>query len=193
MHNSFIGTQHHRNSIDRASKTTSDQDGFIAIENAINQAPMDGRLTFEERTVTYDALILDAKLRQSLVTVRSLGRRGMRVAALEISSLMEKSHHVPTFSSRWCQRAYIAPAYEQNPEPFLTYLKQLLSTTGTRVLIPSADGTIEILREHRPELERLAHIALAKESALALAINKEQTLKIAEQLSVGVPRSAKSW
>ena len=31
----------------------------------------------------YDALILDAHLRQSLVSVRSLGRRGMRVAALE--------------------------------------------------------------------------------------------------------------
>ncbi|HYX49229.1 MAG TPA: hypothetical protein VE843_05775, partial [Ktedonobacteraceae bacterium] len=29
---------------------------------------------------TYDALIMDAKLRQSLVTVRSLGSRGMRVA-----------------------------------------------------------------------------------------------------------------
>src|SRR5579872_1357479 len=32
----------------------------------------------------YDALILDATLRQSLVALRSLGQRGMRVAAMEI-------------------------------------------------------------------------------------------------------------
>ncbi len=34
-----------------------------------------------QRTGPYDALVLDAKLRQSLVTVRSLGKRGLRVAA----------------------------------------------------------------------------------------------------------------
>jgi hypothetical protein len=31
----------------------------------------------------YAALVLDARLRQSLVTVRSLGSRGLRVTALE--------------------------------------------------------------------------------------------------------------
>jgi hypothetical protein len=42
----------------------------------------------------YDALVLDAVLRQSLVTVRSLGCRGLRVAALDTSK------SVSTFSSR---------------------------------------------------------------------------------------------
>lgn len=147
-----------------------------------------GKPPHADRAVTYDALILDAVLRQSLVTVRSLGRRGLRAAALEISSHVEKFGHVPTFSSRWCQRTYIAPAYEQNTEPFLTYVKQLLTTSGTRVIISSADGTLAVLRAHREELERLARIALAKESALEIAIDKDQTLKIAKRLGIGVPR-----
>ncbi len=188
MQDSFIGIQHYRDTIDRVPKTTTDQDGFIAEESVINHASVEAQQSFGVRAITYDALILDAKLRQSLVTTRSLGRRSLCVAALEVSSIIEKSQHVPTFSSRWCQRTYIGPAYEQNTEPFLTYLKQLLSTTGTRVLIPSADGTLEIVREHREELGRLTHIALAKESALAIAINKEQTLRTAERLGVGVPR-----
>src|SRR5215831_633001 len=59
------------------------------------------------RQVMYDALVLDARLGQSLATVRSLGRRGLRVAALGTSAGV-----VPTFSSRWCQRAFVCPADE---------------------------------------------------------------------------------
>ncbi len=139
------------------------------------------------KQVTYDALVLDAKLRQSLVTVRSLGRRNLRVASLEISSLLAKSRSVPTFSSRWCQRAYLAPGYEQGTEPFLTYIQQLLDNTGARTLITSSDGTLAVIREHRAALERRVGLALAKESALDLAINKDKTLELAEQLGVGVP------
>jgi hypothetical protein len=53
------------------------------------------------RQVTYDALVLDARLGQSLATVRSLGSRGLRVAALGSSA------ELPAFSSRWCQRAFV--------------------------------------------------------------------------------------
>ncbi len=147
-----------------------------------------GSLYPERGSQAYDALIMDAKLRQSLVTMRSLGRRGMRVAALETSGLIAKSKSVPTFSSRWCQRAYIAPAYEQDTEPFLTYLKQLLNNTGARVLITSSDGTLALLREHRAELGQYARLALAKEEALDIAINKDKTLEIAGRLGMGIPR-----
>ncbi|HLZ59799.1 MAG TPA: ATP-grasp domain-containing protein [Ktedonosporobacter sp.] len=143
----------------------------------------------ETYNVKYDALILDAKLRQSLVTVRSLGRRGKRVAALEVTNLLESSRHVPTFSSRWCQKAYIAPAYEQSAETFLSYLGQILAQAGARVLIPSSDGMLALLREQRELIEQQGtRIAIAKESALAIAINKEQTLEVAEKLGLGVPK-----
>lgn len=142
----------------------------------------------ERRPGAYDALVLDARLRQSLVTVRSLGERGMKVAALEIASLMKQSKSVPTFSSRWCQRAYIAPGYEQDTEPFLTYLRQLLNNTGARVIIPSSDGTLALLREHRAEFAQQTAIAMADEEPLDIAINKDRTLEIAEQLGLGIPR-----
>jgi len=139
--------------------------------------------------VKYDALVLDAKLRQSLVTVRSLGQRGKRVAALEVYNLLQQSRHVPTFSSRWCQRSYIAPSYEKTREPFLVYIKQLLSDTGAQVLIPSSDGTLALLREHREEVEQAGtRIAMAKEPGLNAAINKDITLEVAEKLGLHVPR-----
>lgn len=144
----------------------------------------------QERPVTYDALILDAHLRQSLMTVRSLGRRGLRVAAAEASDYLRKSKYVPAFSSRWCQKTSIAPGYEEPQNAFLTYLQHFLDTAGTRVLIGSSDGTIAFLREHRARIERLGiRVALAKESAMEIAVSKEKTLEVAKRLGVGIPRS----
>ena len=100
----------------------------------------------QKQGIIYDAVVLDAKLRQSLMTVRSLGRRGKKVAALETSNALEKSKHVPTFTSRWCQDYSIVPRYEKQAEPFLASLKQFLDNTGARVLISSSDEGIDILR-----------------------------------------------
>ena len=133
------------------------------------------------RQVTYDALVLDAKLRQSLMTARSLGSRGLRVAALETFA------GAPTFSSRWCQKAFVCPA-DVGTQDYLTYLEQVLDCTGARVLITSSDGTIAFIRRHREHLEQKVRIALAREPALGIAMNKEQTQEIAKQLGVGVPR-----
>jgi predicted ATP-grasp superfamily ATP-dependent carboligase len=69
------------------------------------------------------------------------------------------------------------------------YLEQVLETTGARALITSSDGTIALIRQHRELLEQRVHIALAKEAALSIAVNKEQTLAIARQLGVRIPRA----
>ncbi len=128
-----------------------------------------------------DALVLDAGLRQSLVTVRSLGRRGLRVTALEIG------HKVPAFSSRWCQQHIICPA-EEGTEQYLEYLERVLDATRARVLITSSDGTVALIRQYRERLEQRVRIALAKEPAMGIAVNKDQTLEIAQRLGLAIPR-----
>lgn len=77
----------------------------------------------------YDVLVLDARLRQSLVTVRSIGSRELRIAALETIEGLP----VPAFSSRWCHQKSICPAREGTKE-FLTYLEKILDCTQARVL-----------------------------------------------------------
>ncbi|GAC1388684.1 MAG: hypothetical protein NVSMB49_01590 [Ktedonobacteraceae bacterium] len=145
---------------------------------------VENRLPIQEQaanhpSAAYDALILDARLRQALVTVRSLGIHGLRVVALEHAP-------VPTFASRWCQRSVVCPANEGTVD-YLTFLKDVLDYTGARVVIPSSDGTIALLRQHRERLEQHVHLALASEPALTIAVNKEQTLAIAKHLGLGIP------
>ncbi|HEV8586852.1 MAG TPA: ATP-grasp domain-containing protein [Methylomirabilota bacterium] len=130
----------------------------------------------------FEALVLDAHLRQALVTVRSLGRRGLRAAALESFG------EVPAFASRWCARPFVCPAPVATGA-YLAYLEALLASADVGVVIPSHDGTLALLREHRARLEGRARLAIASEAALAIAVNKPRTLAVAERLGIAVPRT----
>ena len=133
------------------------------------------------RRGTFEALVLDARLRQSLATVRSLGSRGLRVAAVGSSA------RLPSFSSRWCQQSFICPA-DEGTEAYIFYLEQLLDHIRARVLITSSDATLALVRRYRGRLEQRTSIALAREPALGIAINKERTLEVARQLGLSVPK-----
>src|SRR5947199_9907657 len=60
---------------------------------------------------------------------------------------------------------------------------------GVGVLLPSADGTMALLRRHRARLDARVRIALADEPSLAVVVNKERTLAMARHLGIGVPPS----
>src|SRR5579863_96474 len=139
------------------------------------------RVSTEVSGAAFDALVLDARLRQSLVTVRSLGRRGLSVAAVGSCG------NLPTFSSRWCRQAFVWSANE-GTEAYLAELERWLDRSGARVLISSSDGTIELLRQHRARLQGRVRIALAKEPALGIAVNKERLLEVAKRIGINVPR-----
>jgi predicted ATP-grasp superfamily ATP-dependent carboligase len=130
-----------------------------------------------------DAIVLDAAQRQSLTTVRSLGRRGLRVGAFDRG-------RAPAFDSRWCALSGVMPDLAVDPDAFLRRLLELLERHSPRVLIPAHDGTIELLRRHRAQLERRVALALAPEPALELAVTKTRLLSLADELGIAVPRGA---
>jgi hypothetical protein len=121
-------------------------------------ASRDSQLVLSE--VKYDALVLDARLRQSLVTVRSLGSRGLRVSALETFDRLP----APAFASRWCQHKVVCPASEGTKD-YLTYLEQILVSTMPQVLITSFDGTIALLRQHREQRRVVSQLVTTPEEA----------------------------
>ena len=90
----------------------------------------------------YDVLVMEATERQTLVTVRSLGSRGLRIAAMETCS------DVPTFWSRWCQQAFVCPT-DGKAETYLAALEQVLEQTNAGVLITTSDVNVELIRQHR--------------------------------------------
>lgn len=133
-------------------------------------------------TGSIDVAVLDADERQSLVALRSLGRRGLRVGAFD------SSRFVPAYGSRWCSLRRRLP-HPAEGHRYVDELLNALSATGPAVVVPARDATIEALRARRLEIERLTSIALADEQALEVAIDKRRTLALAEQLGIPVPSS----
>src|SRR5438128_11874285 len=97
-------------------------------------------------TMAFDALVLNASLRQALVTVRSLGRRGLRVAAAATVRT------APAFSSRRCKQGFVFPP-EDASDAYLAGVEHWLDATGARTILPSHDGTIALLRQHRARVD----------------------------------------
>src|SRR5579859_2277642 len=103
----------------------------------------------------FDVLLLDAETRQALVALRSLGKKGLRIALL---GNCKKA--VPAFSSKWGACNVVSPA-EEGSEKYMHFLFTFLKKNSTAVIIPFSDGTIEIIRKYRRKLEKITRIALA--------------------------------
>lgn len=167
--------------VDSVDSSTERQTSLLVVGSSEQPASLKSS---ENRQLTYDALVLDAGLRQSLTTVRSLGSRELRVAVVGTTG------RELAFSSRWCQQAYVCSASDGTDE-YLNFLERELELSGARVLMTSSDATIALIRRHRERLEPRVHLVLAKEPALATAINKEQTLEIARRLGIHIPAAVR--
>ncbi|MBV9171103.1 MAG: ATP-grasp domain-containing protein [Chloroflexi bacterium] len=136
-------------------------------------------------TTRLDAVLLDASLRQMLVCVRSLGRAGRSVAALDWLPPSE----TPAFASRWCVRRAALADVAETPDDFVDGVLAFVRRNPTDVLIPAHDGTIEAIRHRRSEIDAKVRVALAPEAALAVAVDKASTLAVASRLGIAVPLS----
>ena len=142
------------------------------------------------RPEKYDVLVLDAAYKQSLASVRSLGRAGLRVAAAECSVECDLSLPVPTFRSRYCAGWVRLPSYAADATAFAAAVVDFVREHSTRVVFPNGDGTIASLIPRREELFALGCVlALAPNAALEIASNKDRTLEVAAKLGIDQPKT----
>jgi predicted ATP-grasp superfamily ATP-dependent carboligase len=138
----------------------------------------------------YDVLVLDAAYKQSLASVRSLGRAGMRVAAGECFAECNPSLPVPAFRSRYAARNVVLPSYTADAAAFAAAVVEFVREHSIRVVLPNGDGTIAALIPQREQLAGLGcMLALAPDSALEIANDKDRTLEVARKLGIDQPKT----
>lgn len=133
-----------------------------------------------------DVLLLDAHNRQALACLRTYARAGLRVGAVACAA---DAAGAPSFRSRWCSLRTVVPDFATDANAYVDALLALLHKHPTHMLLPGHDGSIEVLRPRRAEIERLTALPLASEAALDVAVNKPQTLALAKCLGIATPRS----
>lgn len=138
----------------------------------------------------YDILILDAAHKQSLASVRSLGRAGLRVALGETLAQFDPALPIPAFRSRYCLRSEVLPDLVADADAFAAAVLDFVRDHSPRVVLPTGDATITVLRAYREQLAELGCVlALAPEPALDIAADKDRTLAVAAKLGIPQPKS----
>ena len=138
----------------------------------------------------YDVLVLDAAYKQSLASVRSLGRAGLRVAMAECFVECDPALPVPGFESRYSSCNVVLPSYAADPVVFAAAVLEFVREHPTRVVLPTGDGVISALMPHRDKFSALGCVvALASNSALEIATDKDRTLEVAQKLDIDIPKT----
>jgi predicted ATP-grasp superfamily ATP-dependent carboligase len=140
----------------------------------------------------YDILILDAEHKQSLAAARSLGRAGLRVALGESLDQYRSHPPLPAFCSRYCARGVVLPSYADDPDAYAAAVIEFVRTYPTPVILPAGDATCVSLMPYRQQLAELGSVlALPADHALAIALDKDHTLRVAGAIGIACPRSVR--
>jgi predicted ATP-grasp superfamily ATP-dependent carboligase len=84
----------------------------------------------------------------------------------------------------------VLPNYVTAPDAFAAEVVQFAREHHTRVVLPTADASIAAMTPHRAELSSVGcTLALAGDTALEIANDKNRTLKEASRLGISFPRS----
>ncbi len=133
-----------------------------------------------------EVLLLDANQRQTLASMRVYGLAGIKVGAVAGGSV---ARFAPSFQSCWCSLRAIVPDFSSQADAYVTSLLALIDKHQVKMLLPAHDGSIEVLRARRSEIEDRVFLPLARESALDIVVSKTRTMQLARQLGLAVPRS----
>jgi predicted ATP-grasp superfamily ATP-dependent carboligase len=139
---------------------------------------------------SYDVLVLDARCKQSLASVRSFGRAGLRVATGECASQCGQSLPVLAFRSRYSTCNVVLPDISGNGAEFGAAVVEFVREHPTRVVLPTCDGALAALMGWREQLAELGSVlATASNSVLEITLDKDRTLAVARTLGIEFPKT----
>jgi len=127
--------------------------------------------------------VLDARYVAALTVVRSLGRRGVRVAAAERRDRRDRG--VMGFASRYARARLQMPAPWADPPAFAAWLKR---TAADRPVFPVGMDTLRWFAHHRPLWAGSVRALVPAPEALAAAEDKQRVHEVAVDLGLPTPR-----
>ena len=128
-------------------------------------------------------IVTDAHLGSATAVIRSLGRAGHRVVA---AGWERRS---PGFYSRHTAERVLYPSPTDDPDAAVNALLAVAAEHGADLIVPVTDDVIFPLAAVRERLPAGCRLALPADDALALAHNKDATLRLATRLGVPAPRT----
>lgn len=127
------------------------------------------------------AVVTDARYRMALAVIRSLGRAGVRVKAVQVGAA---GAEVLGFYSRYTGQRFSLPVPADRAAHAAALVR--LGQKG-EVLIPVTLESVLTVAEQRGVLEKVFHLAVAPPESIALANDTARLLELAASLGVPIP------
>jgi protein-tyrosine-phosphatase/predicted ATP-grasp superfamily ATP-dependent carboligase len=126
------------------------------------------------------ALVLDGHSRAALETAQALGRAGIAVHAIS------SDPHSLIFHSR-----YVVDALAQKcaAADYLCWIQELDRRNHYQVVVPSTEASLLQLMQLSPDDPMRTKAVLSSNADLRIALNKEETHRLARELKIDVPHS----
>lgn len=128
-------------------------------------------------------LILDGCQRSTLAGVRSLGGHGIEVTVGE--------DHLPCLASRskYAAHAIKYASATANPRAFIADITSELRNHKYDMILPMTDISMYLAVNEYDNLSRLTRMPIAGKEAYLKAIDKGETIKLAQDLDIPVPKT----
>jgi predicted ATP-grasp superfamily ATP-dependent carboligase len=126
-------------------------------------------------------LVTDGLWQKTLAVVRALGREGIAVA------VAAETRCAAAFYSRHCKRRLLTATPREDPSGFIEALLREAERGDCEMIVPMEDDTVALLAEHRSRFPSHVEIPIPEGRAVAKALDKWETLKVCQQLSIPAP------
>ena len=128
-------------------------------------------------------LVTDSEMRQALACIRSLGRRGLAVAAGDSVRLS-----LGRFS-RYAKKSLTYRDPEQDEEGFVEDMIRIVDRYGITEIIPIRDKCLIPLARYRDRLPETVRILCPPYDTIMVARDKQKTIELAQRLRVPAPNT----
>lgn len=128
-------------------------------------------------------LVAEAAKPASLAIVRSLGKKGMKVTALDTINFCT------SFLSKYCHNPIKCPSPEEDREVYIRSLLQIVKKEKYDVLYPVSDLTTIPISAYKDKFMQYVKVPIPDYETVMKAANKVNTLKIAVEENIPCPKT----
>ena len=131
-----------------------------------------------------DAVVVPAiRSGSALASIRSLGRRGVRVIAVH------EREDVPPFRSKYCDETRIVPAPAENLAGYRDALLALARRPDVRTIVPVREPDVYVLSKHREAFAEHVGTPWPSRETVRETQDRRRLFEIAASVGVSVPRT----
>ncbi|MFW6195840.1 MAG: ATP-grasp domain-containing protein [Thermoplasmatota archaeon] len=128
-------------------------------------------------------LVLDGRSLASLSIVRSLGSKGMEIHCGESFRSNLTSY------SKYVSKKIIYPSPKDSPDEFIIDILKIIKKNDYDFIVPVRDDTTLLLAKYKEDISKYTNVYLADYEKIKKLNDKGETVKLARQSGVPVPKT----